>query len=352
MGGSRHRARARHLRVGLVGPGARRERSATTPRGSARCPTCPSWATSGRPIGRSSRSRACGPSSSCPLVIDGEPVGGLGFDWITQLAEWTEDDLTLLGMLASSMAQLLGREVAEHELAHRATHDELTGLYNRTGLLEQLHGTLDAAAVPTRVAVVMMDVDRFKVVNDSLGPAVGDELLRSIGARLGTVVRPDDVIARLGGDEFAVVLVNGPGEPDAEAVSERLRAAMSRPVPLRRSLPHADRQLRHRRGARASDRARGAAAPRRRCDVPRQGGGSLPPDHLRRPARGRAGPPPGDGPAAAGGARRRRVRGPLPARARPRVRHDRRCRGAAALAHRRRRCSPPPRSSMSSSRPA
>ena len=164
-----------------------------------------------------------------PLVIDGEAVGGLGFDWITQLAEWTEDDLTLLGMLASSMAQLLGREVAEHELAHRATHDELTGLYNRTGLLEQLHGTLDAAAVPTRVAVVMMDVDRFKVVNDSLGPAVGDELLRSIGARLGTVVRPDDVIARLGGDEFALVLVNGPGEPDAEAVSERLRAAMCDP---------------------------------------------------------------------------------------------------------------------------
>ena len=63
-----------------------------------------------------------------PVVIDGEPVGGLGFDWITHLAEWTEDDLTLMGMLASSMAQLLGREVAEHELAHRATHDELTGL--------------------------------------------------------------------------------------------------------------------------------------------------------------------------------------------------------------------------------
>jgi diguanylate cyclase (GGDEF)-like protein len=75
----------------------------------------------------------------------------------------------------------------------------------------------------------MMDVDRFKVVNDSLGPAVGDELLRAIGERLGTVVRPDDVIARLGGDEFAVVLVNGPDEPDAESVSDRLRAEMSDP---------------------------------------------------------------------------------------------------------------------------
>ncbi len=164
-----------------------------------------------------------------PLVVDGEPVGGLGFDWITGLAEWTEDDLTLMGMLASSMAQLLGREVAEHELAHRANHDELTGLLNRTGLLDSLGRTLAATRPGSRVAVVMMDVDRFKVVNDSLGPAVGDELLRAIGERLGTVVRPDDVIARLGGDEFAVVLVNGPDEPDAESVSDRLRAEMSDP---------------------------------------------------------------------------------------------------------------------------
>jgi hypothetical protein len=78
-----------------------------------------------------------------PLVVDGEPVGGLGFDWITGLAEWTEDDLTLMGMLASSMAQLLGREVAEHELAHRANHDELTGLLNRWPLVQLDPGAAD-----------------------------------------------------------------------------------------------------------------------------------------------------------------------------------------------------------------
>jgi diguanylate cyclase (GGDEF)-like protein len=166
-----------------------------------------------------------------PLVIDGESVGSVGFDWLTHLAQWTEDDLTLLNMLASSLAQLQGRELVEHELAHRATHDDLTGLLNRAGLLLELERVLAVAPIGAGhgVAVVMMDIDRFKVVNDSLGSAVGDELLRAVGDRLGAIVRPHDVIARLGGDEFAVVLLDGPDGPGADAVCERVRAAMSEP---------------------------------------------------------------------------------------------------------------------------
>ncbi len=166
-----------------------------------------------------------------PLVIDGEAVGGLGFDWMTRPADWTEDDLTLLGMVSASMAQLIARGSVEERLAHRAVHDELTGLANRDGLLRALSVELvNLRDEPyRRVAVVMVDVDQFKVVNDSLGNVAGDALLRSIGERLAASVRPVDTVARLGGDTFAVLLVHGPDEPEAEAVCERLRATMAEP---------------------------------------------------------------------------------------------------------------------------
>ncbi len=166
-----------------------------------------------------------------PLVIDGEAVGGLGFDWMTRLAEWTEDDLTLLGLVSASIAQLIARGSVEERLAHRAVHDELTGLANRDGLLRAL--SLDLAELRDetqgRVAVVMVDIDQFKVVNDSLGNVAGDALLRSVGERLAASVRPTDTVARLGGDAFAVLLAQGPDEPDAEAVCERLRDTMAEP---------------------------------------------------------------------------------------------------------------------------
>ncbi len=121
---------------------------------------------------------------------------------------------------------LSGRDVTdqvaiERELVHQATHDVLTGLPNRKALL-QLAEQQVLVAGPTRpVSVIMIDLDRFKDVNDSLGHAVGDQLLAQVGPRLRAILRPADTIARLGGDEFAVLLA-GAGEEGARMVAERL----------------------------------------------------------------------------------------------------------------------------------
>ncbi|MFN8051000.1 MAG: EAL domain-containing protein [Acidimicrobiales bacterium] len=163
-----------------------------------------------------------------PIIIDGRPVGGLGFDWLTHLADWTEDDLTLLGMFASTFAQLLGRDAAERELVRRSTHDELTGLPNRAGVLSKLRNALDSAARGNGiVGVLVIDVDQFKVVNDSLGNQAGDDLLRLVGARLRGLVRPADVVGRLGGDEFAVVLVDAPDDWTVSQTATRLREGLA-----------------------------------------------------------------------------------------------------------------------------
>lgn len=164
-----------------------------------------------------------------PIIIDGHPVGGLGFDWLRQLADWTEDDLTLLGMFASTFAQMLGRETAERELVRRANHDELTGLPNRLGLLTKLRSALEHRTGDHVVGAIVLDVDRFQVVNDSLGNATGDVLLRLIGARVRGLVRPTDVVARLGGDEFAVVLTDAPDDWSVAQMAERLREGLAEP---------------------------------------------------------------------------------------------------------------------------
>jgi diguanylate cyclase (GGDEF)-like protein len=126
---------------------------------------------------------------------------------------------------------------AQRKLAHLAYHDPLTDLPNRLKFSEQLERTLaDATRDESSAAVLFVDVDDFKLVNDSLGHAVGDDLLRTLAGRLRQAVRQDDMVARLGGDEF-LVLLSMPGESDvsivrsaAEETAARIRAIVSRPT--------------------------------------------------------------------------------------------------------------------------
>ena len=121
------------------------------------------------------------------------------------------------------------RRRAEALLRFQATHDELTGLANRGRLIQELE---ELAAAPEGVAVLLLDLDRFKNINDSLGHDRGDELLVTIADRLRLAVRPGDLVARLGGDEFAVTLA-GPVTPtDAEFVANRLLRLIGEPVTL------------------------------------------------------------------------------------------------------------------------
>jgi diguanylate cyclase (GGDEF)-like protein len=128
---------------------------------------------------------------------------------------------------------------AQEQLAHRATHDELTGLPNRTLLLDRLeHCLATARRHGSAVAVLFIDLDRFKDVNDTHGHAVGDYLLVQVARRLTSVRRAEDTLSRLGGDEFVLVCADLP-DSDREAaaavdaVSRRVRACLADAIPTR-----------------------------------------------------------------------------------------------------------------------
>ncbi|MFN6964301.1 MAG: PAS domain S-box protein [Pyrinomonadaceae bacterium] len=126
------------------------------------------------------------------------------------------------------------RKRAEEMLRHHALHDTLTSLPNRTEFMKHLTTAVERTKrnPSARFAVLFLDLDRFKVINDSLGHVVGDKLLIAIAERLRASVRPGDVIARLGGDEFTILL-NRTGDPDEVAkVAERLLSKISEPFKL------------------------------------------------------------------------------------------------------------------------
>ena len=126
------------------------------------------------------------------------------------------------------------RKRAEERLLHDALHDELTGLPNRALFMDRLWQAMERARrEPERLmAVLFLDVDQFKIVNDSLGHLVGDELLIQIAHALSSVLRPMDTIARIGGDEFAILLEGGHDVDAAVNVANRIHERLAAPINL------------------------------------------------------------------------------------------------------------------------
>jgi diguanylate cyclase (GGDEF)-like protein/PAS domain S-box-containing protein len=133
-------------------------------------------------------------------------------------------------------ADVTAIRTAEAELVHHASHDDLTGLANRTLFLDKLNAALSGDAEQTsRVAVLFLDLDRFKVINDSLGHVRGDEVLRGVAERLGQC---SDVVARVGGDEFAI-LVDDLAEPaQAIELAHRIKEVFREPFFVDRQSVH------------------------------------------------------------------------------------------------------------------
>ena len=135
----------------------------------------------------------------------------------------------LIAVLTGTQSSAFGRQVTEltdirRRLQHQATHDPLTGLPNRERLTAYA-GEQDGRAL----AVLLLDLDGFKAVNDRLGHAAGDELLRVVAGRLVAGLREGDLAGRIGGDEFVMVLP-GADRATAEGLADRLRAAIGRPL--------------------------------------------------------------------------------------------------------------------------
>jgi diguanylate cyclase (GGDEF)-like protein len=132
--------------------------------------------------------------------------------------------------LQRSLAEL---KTAQETVQHMAMHDALTGLPSRRLLEDRMHQALSAARRDkTKVALMFIDLDKFKDVNDSLGHAVGDQLLQQIAARMTECVRASDTVARIGGDEFIVLLRTVSELADARATAEKIRTTLHVPMEL------------------------------------------------------------------------------------------------------------------------
>jgi diguanylate cyclase (GGDEF)-like protein len=140
--------------------------------------------------------------------------------------------------LAAANRELRGeierRERIERQLKHETLHDALTGLPNRALLLDRLGAALARyTRDPRRLfAVLFLDLDRFKIINDSVGHLLGDELLEEVGRRIADCLEPRDVVARLGGDEFAVLLTDIENDEDATQSAQRLIDVLNAPIRL------------------------------------------------------------------------------------------------------------------------
>ena len=140
------------------------------------------------------------------------------------------DELDLLGLVADLANIAVERHGLQARLAHGALHDELTGLPNRRYLLARLRDEFSAAQ--SQGGLLFVDLDRFKLINDSLGHEAGDKLLQEVTRRFQQALRPNDLVARVGGDEFVVLC---PELEDADAVvrvADRLTTAMVEPIDL------------------------------------------------------------------------------------------------------------------------
>jgi len=142
------------------------------------------------------------------------------------------EDIRFVEGLAHTLATAIDRADMEAATRHQAMHDPLTGLANRAFLTAHLEHAVSAAArEATTVAVLLLDIDRFKVVNDALGHTAGDDLLCEVARRLRAIVRDADVAARLGGDEFVVACERVHDPHDIAALAQRIVDAFARPFP-------------------------------------------------------------------------------------------------------------------------
>ena len=154
-------------------------------------------------------------------AADRHLLGGLA----TQVSVWLDN-----GRLESSLRQLTE---LEQQLRHQAFHDPLTGLANRKLLRERMDAAIaDTDETDARATVLLLDLDDFKTINDSLGHLAGDQLLVEVATRVRRCVRPDDVVARLGGDEFAVLLASGSDLAAAWLAGKRILEELRRPFAL------------------------------------------------------------------------------------------------------------------------
>ena len=165
-----------------------------------------------------------------------DPLGMLGA-LVREPRTFTDAERNFLRAVAHVLAGAIGRERAEGHARHESMHDTLTGLPNRALLLDRIDQSAALVRDGGQLTVVLLDIDSFKLVNDALGHAAGDDLLREVAPRLAETLEPGDTVARIAGDEFAILCADANGERPADRIAEQVRGAFVRPF-LLRGEPH------------------------------------------------------------------------------------------------------------------
>lgn len=157
------------------------------------------------------------------------------FLWMLSRGMSVRDNAGTAYRMAGSQTEISARKIKELKLSHDVFHDSLTGLPNRALFMERLKHAMTRVErrEDMHVGVLFIDLDRFKIVNDSLGHSAGDELLVEFARRVAACVRPSDTLARLGGDEFCVILEDVVGVDDANAVACRIQEQLKQPITVR-----------------------------------------------------------------------------------------------------------------------
>ena len=166
------------------------------------------------------------------VQLDAIRKDGTEFPIELSLSMWREHDLASFGAIFRDMTERRENEKRLFDLAHR---DSLTGLPNRTVLMNRI---ADCAATERAAALLMIDLDGFKMVNDTLGHTAGDAVLKEVAERLSACVRAGDTVVRVAGDEFAVVMADRPEHHAIGTMADRLIERLAAPIPFQGELVH------------------------------------------------------------------------------------------------------------------
>lgn len=168
-----------------------------------------------------------------PLISQGRVMGALAVRTRTPGLRYTEENRDLLQFVSTQIATAIERKRAQTQLQHMAGHDPLTGLPNRMLFQDRLEAALRRAQRDSeRLALLYLDLDGFKEINDSLGHETGDRMLCEVAQRLTGCVRAQDTVGRMGGDEFTVLLPNIGGKADVHELVAKVRSMLMRPLEL------------------------------------------------------------------------------------------------------------------------
>ena len=171
---------------------------------------------------------------SVPIIVEGRIQAFIGIDSVTSTKRWTEENIELLYIMAKILSSGITHINYHKKIDFMAYHDPLTGLPNRLLLTDRVNqGILRASRQETLISIMFIDLDEFKMINDTLGHDQGDELLKQISRRMLSIVRKDDTVCRLGGDEFVLYLNNYKNEHNLDIIASKVIDIFNKPFILR-----------------------------------------------------------------------------------------------------------------------